>query len=177
MPLPVAHGLLGASMVAAVRPYNSRRVNYRVLLLGAALGICPDFDYLLNWIPYFGRGWHHGFTHSFVFAFMLGWLTAAVLGKVNVRNVLAYGLATLSHPLLDFMLTESRGIELLWPLSARRWRLMLPNPIDYSWRHALLSDTVLDLCMISLYELMLFAPVFLMALLARRFADRRAAAP
>lgn len=175
MPLPVAHGLLGASVVAAVRPYNSRRVNFRILLVGAALGICPDFDYLLNWIPHLGRGWHHGFTHSFAFAFALGWLTAVVLGKTDVRNVLAYSLATVSHPLLDFMLTESRGIELLWPLSSRRWRLMLPNPIDYSWKHPSVWDTVLDLCMISLQELILFAPLLLTVLLIRRFVKRRGA--
>ena len=175
MPLPLAHGLLGASVVAAVRPYGSRRVNYRMLLVGAALGICPDFDYLLNWIPGLGGGWHHGFTHSFAFALALGWITAAVLGKTNARTVAAFALATFSHPLIDFLITESRGIELLWPLTSQRFRLMLPNPIDYSWRHPSVWDIVLDLCVISLHELLLFAPLLLTALLFRRFIDQRTA--
>ncbi len=175
MPLPIAHGLIAASVVAAVRPYGARRVNYRMLLVGAALGICPDFDYLLNWIPGLGGGWHHGFTHSFAFAIALGWLTAAVLGRRDARTVSAYGLATFSHSLLDFLLTESRGIELLWPLTSQRFRLMLPNPIDYTWRHPSVWDIVLDLFAISLQELALFAPLLLTVLLFRRFVKRRAA--
>jgi inner membrane protein len=167
--------LLGASVIVALRPPHSTGRGYQPLLLGAFLGICPDFDYLLNHWPGLGRGWHHGFTHSVAFAFLIGLLASWVYGRGNVRDTLTYGLATLSHPLLDFLFTESRGIELLWPFTTRRFKLRLPNPIDYSWRTASWSETSIDLLKICLIELALFAPIFLLVWLVKRTRSRRAA--
>jgi hypothetical protein len=90
MPLPVAHGLLGASVAAALRPPSQSR-RWGALWAGAFLGICPDFDYALNWLRISGGGWHHGFTHSILFALSLGSLTAAVSGG---------GQGAKRHPLL-----------------------------------------------------------------------------
>ena len=44
MPLPVAHGLLGAAVTAAIS-HESRSRRRKVLLTGVLLAICPDFDY------------------------------------------------------------------------------------------------------------------------------------
>lgn len=167
--------MLGASVVLALRRARAPRREYQPLLLGAFLGICPDFDYLLNWLPGLGRGWHHGFTHSIGFAVFVGLLASWAFGRGEVRDTLMYGLATLSHPLLDFLFTESRGIELLWPFTTRRFKLRLPNPIDYSWSKASWSETLIDVLKISLIELALVAPIFLTALLVRRIVSRRAA--
>ena len=82
MPLPVAHGLLGAAVAAAVSQ-PSRSLRGKLLLTGALLGICPDFDYALNWLRISGGGWHHGFTHSIVFASAVGVLMAIVSGGRN----------------------------------------------------------------------------------------------
>ena len=49
MPLPIAHGLLGATVVAALRPSSEPRT-VKLLLTGALLAISPDFDYVLNWL-------------------------------------------------------------------------------------------------------------------------------
>jgi membrane-bound metal-dependent hydrolase YbcI (DUF457 family) len=174
MPMPLAHGLLGATVAAAVLPREapppSRR---RALLLGALLGICPDFDYLLNLIPGLGGGWHHGFTHSFAFALLAGLLAAALLRNQGRGLVAACVLAILSHVLLDFVLTESRGVELLWPLSRRRFRLQFPNPIDYSWRHTSLRATALDVAQICVWEFVLFAPPFAAVLVFKYLRRRR----
>ena len=78
MPFPVAHGLLGAAVAAALSQ-PSRTGRWKSLLGGALLGIFPDFDYALNWLRISGGGWHHGFTHSIVFAFALGLMMAVIL--------------------------------------------------------------------------------------------------
>ena len=45
MPFPVAHSLIGASVGAAI---DRRSEAFWILLLSALLGVCPDFDYVLN---------------------------------------------------------------------------------------------------------------------------------
>lgn len=175
MPLPIAHGLLGASCVAALAP---RRMvgRGRVLLVGALLGVCPDGDFLINWVGLFGRGWHHDFTHSFAFTLLLGAAAAFVFGgDLRPRSVLAYWLPVLSHPLIDFVMTESRGVELFWPLSDRRFRLGGPALLDYTWRNDSLAATALDLLRIALIEFALFAPLLFAVLVARRVGGRRTA--
>ena len=131
MPLPVAHALIGASVVSALRPGFTLQRDWRKLAFGAFLGILPDFDYLLNLSPGLGGGWHHGFTHSIAFSFLIGLLAPAVVGPVSTRNVLTYSLTTMSHPLLDFLFTESWGVELFWPFSSQRFGGRLPGPVDY----------------------------------------------
>ena len=84
MPLPVAHGLIGASIVAALLPLSRSRIA-KPLLLGAVLGISPDLDYALNWFRISGGGWHHGFTHSIPFAFVVGLYSDCVLCGVFNR--------------------------------------------------------------------------------------------
>ena len=160
MPLPVAHGLFGSTVLhlfGTVKPTGS---NTRELLLGALLGIAPDLDYLLNYVPGLGGGWHHGFTHSIVFACMVGSLISLCIYKPSWRAAMAYSLAIISHPLLDYFFTESFGVELLWPFSTKRFKLMIPNPIDYNWRNSSVSATIFDLIRISLIELMFFGFLF-----------------
>jgi membrane-bound metal-dependent hydrolase YbcI (DUF457 family) len=166
MPLPVAHGLLGASVAAAL--YDSAQPRWKPLVVAAFLAICPDFDYALNWLRISGGGWHHGFTHSILFALFLGLAAAGVVGARTVRSVVLFGCAAVSHTSLDFLMTESRGVALWWPLTDHRYRLSLPNPIDYNWDTASLWGSLNDLVRISLIELMLFAPILLVVLLVRR---------
>lgn len=140
-------------------------VNWKEILLGAFLAILPDFDYVLRW--------HHGFTHSFAFAFLVGSLVALCTWQFKWKKVLMYSLAVLSHPLLDFFLTETRGVELFWPFSKQRFTMRVPNPIDYTWRNPSVWASILDLLKISLLELLIFAPVFLIVLWWRRGGQER----
>ena len=172
MALPIAHGLVGAGIVAAfLEP--SRPLRWRMLVLGAMLGICPDFDYALNWLRISWGGWHHGFTHSITFALFLGVVTALIVKEWRLRSVLTFSAAVFSHALLDYIMTHSRGIALLWPLTNRRYKLELFQPINYSWD----SDSwnsVADLLRISLLELLIFGPiVFLMVWFVRRIFHPR----
>src|SRR4051812_28188571 len=98
MPLILAHGLVGATIVAAVHPEGR---HWKPLLLGAALAISPDIDFALLWG--FGmRGVHRSFTHSFAFAIAATVATWLIAGRTQWRAVLACGLALASHGVLDF---------------------------------------------------------------------------
>ncbi|HKU72853.1 MAG TPA: metal-dependent hydrolase [Pyrinomonadaceae bacterium] len=107
VPLPVAHGLIGASVVAALRD-PAQMPGWKWLAFGAFLAIAPDFDFALNWLRISWGGWHHGFTHSIPFAVVVGLVTIVVLRQWKVRSFLVFGGAYVSHTLLDYMLTESR---------------------------------------------------------------------
>lgn len=175
MPLPVAHGLLGVSVAIALRQSSQSR-QWKSLLIGTLLGICPDFDYVLNWLRISGGGWHHGFTHSISFAVSIGLLTAMVLGERHARSVMLYSAVTFSHTLLDFLMTESRGVALWWPFNDQRYKLMLPNPIDYTWSSSSLWEAIFDLLRISLAELIIFAPLLLVVVLVKRLLVERGVA-
>ena len=171
MPLPVAHSLVGASVAAAVQ--GKSQATWKVLAIGAFLGVCPDFDYILNWLRIGWGGWHHGFTHSFVFAVVAGAITVLITGWRSVRSFIAFTAAIASHGVLDYLITESRGIALFWPFTNYRYKLQMPNPIDYTWSTASFWDAVVDVLRISLTELLIFGPLLLLVMLLRIMSIRK----
>ena len=172
LPLPIAHGLLGASVVAALRP-SSERQAWKPLLIGAFLGIAPDFDYALNWLRISWGGWHHGFTHSIPFALLVGFIVIALFRDWKLRTYLVFTLAYASHTLLDFIFTESRGVALWWPFTNHRYKLRLPGLIEYSWSHASVWETLVDVLQICLLELVIFGPILLAVLWVRHVISSR----
>ena len=167
MPFPVAHSLIGATVAAAAFD-NRSEPRWWVLCLCGLLGVCPDFDYALNWLQIGRGGWHHGFTHSIVFALFLGAIIALVSGWRSVRGFIVYSAAIASHTVLDFLLTESRGVALWWPFTDRRYKLRGPNPIDYTWSDSSFWETAVDMARISLIELVIFTPLLLLVVLLKR---------
>jgi membrane-bound metal-dependent hydrolase YbcI (DUF457 family) len=171
MPLPVAHGLLGASVVAAVVP-RAGAARYRVLLAaGAVLANAPDFDFSLSLLLH-SRGWHRGFTHSLAFALAVLLCLLIATGRARAREAAAFGLAYASHALLDFATTKnSGGLELLWPFSTDRlglrwWGLSeLPSRLPPA-----------DILKYLSLEFVLFAPPLLFLILLRRGVFKRSAA-
>jgi len=95
--------------------------------------------------------------------------------SVRWRALLVYGAAMATHPLLDFLFTDSKGVELFWPFSPELVRLGLAPPIPYSWDHHSLLGKSVDLAQMSLMELCLFGAFFLLIWLVRQFARRKAA--
>jgi membrane-bound metal-dependent hydrolase YbcI (DUF457 family) len=150
----------------ALRPSSERR-SAKMLLLGALLGISPDFDYALNWLRISWGGWHHGFTHSIPFALVLGLVLIVIFKDWSVRSYLVFTLAYVSHTLLDFMFTESRGVALWWPFTNYRYKLRLPNPIEYTWRDSSLSQFLIDVLKLCLMELVIFGPILIAVLLIK----------
>lgn len=119
MPLPIAHGLLGASVVAAFgRAPAERRL--APLVAGALLANAADFDFALAF-AFHSRAWHRGFSHSVAFSLVVCLVLVLALGWRRVREAVAYGLAYASHGILDYLTTkEGGGVELLWPFSSER---------------------------------------------------------
>ena len=164
MPMPVAHGLLGAAVVLAFRPQFILSHEWKYLVAGAALGICPDLDYIPSWFRLFGRGWHHDFTHSIIFSLLLGLAIAFVFNQRSVRASLMYGSAVLSHALLDFCLTATRGVEIFWPFSDERYKLGIENLMESAWRADTHQLSFGDLLRISTLEAIVFLPILFIVL-------------
>jgi inner membrane protein len=119
MPLPVAHGLLGASVVAAIHSQPNNRY-FLPLLVGAFLANAADFDFAFVFLLH-SRAWHRGFSHSIIFALFVCLIFILFLGKRYIKEAIAYGLAYTSHAMLDYITTkEGGGVELLWPFSSER---------------------------------------------------------
>jgi len=163
VPLPVAHGLLGATFVAALRPQTLKRAYVVPFLIAALFANAPDFDFLLVF-GFHSNSWHRGFTHSIGFGLVVYLFSVLTLGKQRLHQALAYGLAFGSHGILDYLTSkEGSGVELLWPFSDERlilgwWGLSeVPSKLPPS---GIIKALAL--------ELILFAPLLVIIMLLRR---------
>ena len=169
MPFPVAHGIVGASIVALSLPNVSLKRDWKKLALGAFLAICPDFDVIFPWILHLP--WHRGFSHSIAFAVVVMLLTSSTVSESRVKVAAVYGCAIASHGLLDAITTKtSKGVELFWPLSTYSFRLGLFEypAFTVNLRYQSWADALINLFKMGLIELVVFAPVLLLLLLLRR---------
>src|SRR5262245_8250698 len=159
MPLPVAHGLAGATLVAASRENFSFRKDWRALLLGASLAIIPDFDLILSWILGHSIKTHGSFTHSITFSLMVGFVACLLTQEKNVRSFLGYSLAMASHGILDVVTRrEFGGAALLWPFYSHKFKLgwfdyfkFYPDP-----EHEPVIVIVRNALAVCRYEMMIF---------------------
>jgi membrane-bound metal-dependent hydrolase YbcI (DUF457 family) len=159
MPLPLAHGLVGATIVAAVHPEGRQ---WKPLLLGSAIAISPDLDFALLWG--FGmRGVHRTFTHSLVTALVVTAVVWLIMGRKRWRVALAYGLALASHGVLDFLAAkDASGVMLLWPFSMQRFKFGL-------WGFAEMSPGMpaAEILYWTAWEAVIFLPLLLAVLFLR----------
>lgn len=169
MPLPVAHSLVGASIVILARRRLDR---YSVvpLLIGGLLGLLPDVDLLLSWGLGLGRYYHGSYTHSLLFAVAVGAGVSLLRREEQPRAIAGYIGAALSHGVLD-ALTKNQfgGAALLWPFSLTQYRLGLvpnyefyPNPDVQGWGR-ILAEAAPYL----VRELRVYLPVLVLAALIR----------
>lgn len=162
MPLPVAHSLLAASVVALIYSARQRQLWFLAMFIGVVIANCPDLDFI-PWILFDSRGWHRGFTHSIGFSLLLSLLALGVVGWSHLRSVIAFGLAYMSHGVLDFATTlEGGGVKLLWPISDQRMALKLVS----------LSENALGLSfgeVISalIVETLIFLPLLILVILIK----------
>ena len=168
MPLPIAHALVGASVVAAIHTRPKSLRHPAALLAGAFLANAPDLDFFLVFALH-NRAWHRGFTHSLLFACFVSLLFVLCLGRRRTRDGVAYGLAFASHCVLDFLTTkQGGGVELLWPFSTAR--------LAFGW--AGLSEVPSRLPPLIILkwvavEFLIFTPLLLAILFWRRTHARR----
>lgn len=165
MPLPVAHALLGASVVAAMeREWTSRRTCLQ-MLLAALLANAADLDFILVYAQG-TKTWHRAFTHSLVFSLFIFVLLALWLGWQKLKTAAALGIAFGSHAVLDFVTTkEGSGIELFWPFWEKRVMLGWWGLSEWPSRM-----TASQITQAIAFEFALFAPVLLTIMFLRRKA-------
>jgi membrane-bound metal-dependent hydrolase YbcI (DUF457 family) len=165
MPLPIAHALVGAAIVTATLPNPSPAQNWKTLLIGSALSVSPDLDY------FFETTQHRGFTHSLLFALIVGTLCFAVTRFAKIRVALACAAAFLSHGLLDYATTKTMpGVELFWPVTNQRFGLGLIDYYDLTRVdpvYFLYQNVASDLFKAGMIELLIFGPLFLSVLLLK----------
>ncbi len=174
MPLPVAHGLVGASIVAVVSSRDTTGLDWKALSVAAVLSICPDFDVFFSSVVGLGNSWHGSFSHSIAFATLVGLLVPWLLGISPLRSNLRFIAATASHGFLDALTGRDLhdGEELLWPFSAHRFRLGLFDYFQLGQANEQSAfQAVKALVCISLFEAAVFVPLFIIAIRLRK--DRR----
>jgi inner membrane protein len=127
---PLTQGLLGASCGQAL---FGRALGRRAVVWGAAIGMTPDLDIVMNATGPMGEWlWHRGFTHALWFGPVvgpaLGWLLWRWKGG-RLRDWVGLAVVALfTHPLLDVF--TSYGTQLLAPFSRRRFALDAVGIID-----------------------------------------------
>ena len=141
MPTVITHPFVSLALAPVFRRLG---IPIAVVFLGAICCAIPDIDVIgfRFGIPYRSTFGHRGFTHSFLFAFLLaGFLTLVVWKWTKSRCkpwtvFLFLFLCTVSHPLLDAMTDGGLGVALFSPFSDERfffsWRPLKVSPFDVS---------------------------------------------
>lgn len=122
MPTPVGHTLMGLTLWSGFREKGNRDW-IKLLLILTAVNL-PDLDYIPGLIADRPNAFHHGWTHSLLFAVFAGAVFAAVLIRKTSFGIqfLCMTGACLTHPVLDFFTKDTSapfGEQLLWPFSQR----------------------------------------------------------
>jgi inner membrane protein len=159
-------------MAAARYSQRDRVPRASSFVLWSVLSLVPDADvvgFALG-VRYGDQWGHRGATHSLLFSVVLG----VAIGVVSVRSKLSHVRVALvatavlvSHALLDTMTDGGLGCALLWPFDLTRyfapWRPIPVAPIGLRF----LSPSGV---IISLGEVVLFAPALVFALRSKRLS-------
>jgi hypothetical protein len=173
MPLPIAHGMLGASVVLATHASESRTQTLKAVMLGAFLGILPDFDLFFSWVLGWGTVVHGGPTHSACFAGLVGFWVARWRKELTLKSVLSFSGAMFTHGLSDMLVRkEFGGAALYWPFSDERLRFGLFDYFAFYPGSDPAGYVVWRALEVSFYELLIFSPCLLLAWLIRAVHQR-----
>ena len=134
MPTVFTHSFFAAALGKIFFP--GERLPARFWILAAVCAALPDADVLAFFlgVPYGDMFGHRGFTHSLLFALMLGAAVVAVFFRESPRKkalVLFFFLATASHGLLDALTDGGSGVAFFAPFTDRRYFFPF-RPIEVS---------------------------------------------
>ncbi len=116
-------------------------INWKFWTLGILCSILPDADVIGFGfgIPYNSFWGHRGFSHSFLFAFILGVLIVIIFYRKHLSKLsrfallLYFTLSTASHSILDAMTNGGLGVAFFSPWDTTRyffpWRPIKVSPI------------------------------------------------
>ncbi|MDD5358773.1 MAG: metal-dependent hydrolase [Sulfurovaceae bacterium] len=101
-------------------------ISRRLIFVGFIASIMPDFDVVAFrlGIAYSDQLGHRGFTHSILFAIILGIFAALFYSKLKTKPLVAFifvFIATISHGLLDMLTNGGLGIAFFWPFTEQRF--------------------------------------------------------
>lgn len=161
MPLPIAHGLLGASLISLIHP-NADAKNWKPLLIGFILANTPDLDFVGS-ICFGWSNFHRGITHSLFFAVLVSGFIFFLLRQKNRLIPLAYSAAFLSHTLLDFSAAKNGAVRLLIPFDYDAYRLGL-----ISFSELTQGFIFSEMFYFSLIEFLVFVPILLFSIVIAR---------
>lgn len=121
--------------------YSEKIRNWKFIFLGIFCSILPDADVISFklGIAYESFWGHRGFSHSILFAFLLGTLICIFFYKQSLKSriglyyILFFTLCTLSHGILDAMTSGGLGVAFFSPFDNSRyflpWRPIKVSPI------------------------------------------------
>ncbi len=131
--------------IALGNGFTKTKKNFKFWFLGVFCAFLPDADVISFklGIPYASFWGHRGFTHSFVFAILIGLLITYIFyrkmdsrfhGKdKRIKYFLFFTLCTASHPILDAMTNGGLGVAFFAPFDNTRyffpWRPIQVSPI------------------------------------------------
>lgn len=133
MAFPIGHIATGLGFSMLYRrtfdPFKNKALTVKI----AGLSLLPDLDYLLTWPLGLSYDiYHRGFSHSLLFAVVMGFAFAVLERRKEPKCILQcsalYIGVILSHDLLDLATTDARfpfipGLMLAWPWSVTRFAL------------------------------------------------------
>ncbi len=118
--------------------FKKSLLNWKLWTLGIICSILPDADVLgFKFGIAYGSFWgHRGFSHSFLFALLLGVLITVLFYRKSsskVSLILYFTLSTASHSILDAMTNGGLGVAFFSPFDNTRyffpWRPIKVSPI------------------------------------------------
>ena len=132
------------SAIAIGSSFSKGMTNWKFWIIGMICAILPDADvvsFALN-IPYEDFWGHRGFTHSLLFALIIGVVVTGLFYRKNnsplrlVGYCIFFTLCTASHSVLDAMTSGGLGVAFFSPWDDARyffpWRPIKVSPIGVS---------------------------------------------
>jgi inner membrane protein len=110
--------------------YSGKKLPISFWVLSIICAIIPDADVIgfKFHVAYGSTFGHRGFTHSILFALIMGFIAAWIFTRITsndrrlmLRFVLYFFLVTLSHPLLDACTNGGLGVAFFSPFSNQRY--------------------------------------------------------
>lgn len=127
--------------IALGTSFKQSLINWKFWTLGIFCSILPDADVISFsfGIPYDSFWGHRGFSHSFLFAFIIGALVTLIFygNRYSVGTKLSlffyFSISTASHSVLDAMTSGGLGVAFFSPWDNTRhffpWRPIKVSPI------------------------------------------------
>lgn len=132
------HALIAITLGSSIK---KKLRSWKFWLIGIVCTILPDADVISFplGIPYESFWGHRGFSHSLLFALLIGILVTILFFKTNFKRyttylyIIYFSICTASHALLDSMTSGGLGVAFFSPWDNTRyflpWRPIRVSPI------------------------------------------------